>query len=50
VRARVEGLARQTADAFTYAESTNLQQVRRNSPQDIKALLRAIYEPEAANA
>jgi hypothetical protein len=50
VRARVEGLARQTADAFTYAESTNLQQVRRNGPQDIKALLRALYEPEAANA
>jgi hypothetical protein len=50
VRARVEGLARETADAFTYTESTNLQQVRRNSPQNIKALLRAIYEPEAANA
>jgi hypothetical protein len=50
VRARVEGLASQTANAFTYTESTNLQQVRRNTPQDSKALLRAIYEPEAANA
>jgi hypothetical protein len=50
VRARVEALARQTADAFTYAESMNLQQVRRNSPQDSGALLRAIYEPEAAHA
>ena len=49
VRARVEGLARQTENAFTYAESTNLQQVRRNGLQDSLALLPAIYEPEAAN-
>jgi hypothetical protein len=50
VRARVDGLAHQTAGAFTYAESMNLQQVRRNGPQDSLALLPAIYEPEEANA
>ena len=50
VRVRLEGLARQTADAFSYAESANLQQVRRNGPQGSLALLPAIYEPEGANA
>jgi len=42
--------ARLFVGSLTYAESMNLQQVRRNSPPDSKALLRAIYEPEAANA
>lgn len=49
VRARVERLARQTDGLFTYAESANIQQVRRNGEANQVELLRQIYEAEVAN-
>jgi Protein of unknown function (DUF4007) len=49
VRARVEGLARQTKGTFTYAESANLQQIRRTSQKEATPLLNAIYRLEEAN-
>ena len=50
VRARVQCLADQTSGTFTYAESANLQQLRRDHQRDTLALLHNIYQPEEAHA
>jgi hypothetical protein len=49
VRARVERLAQQTKGLFTYVESTNIQQIRRNGDANKLALLQQIYRTEVAN-
>ncbi|MBI4025472.1 MAG: DUF4007 family protein [Verrucomicrobia bacterium] len=49
VRARVEGLERQTKGFFAYAESLNLQQIRRHGQRDGIDWLKAVYRMEQAN-
>lgn len=46
IRARVEALARQTKNFFTYAESANLQTVRRQGQRNNSDLLNEIYRQE----
>ncbi len=48
VRARVERLDQQTSGFLTYAESANIQQVRRLSNRESSSLLKEIYTKEAA--
>ena len=50
VRSRVERLARETDNYFSYSESSVLQQVRRNGWRDQDALLEAVYTNEVAYA
>ena len=50
VRLRVERLARDTENYFSYAESTVLQQIRRNGWRDQNKLLKDIYSTEVAYA
>ena len=51
VRSRVERLARDTDDDFTYSESAVLQQIRRNGWRDQNnRLLKAVYSAEVAYA
>ncbi len=49
VRARMQSLADQSRGGFSYAESANLQQIRREQPKDSMTLLEAVFEPEVAN-
>jgi len=46
IRARVEALARQTKNFFSYAESANLQTVRRQGQRKNSDLLKEIYRHE----
>lgn len=46
IRARVEALARQTRNFFSYAESANLQAVRRQGQRKNSELLKEIYQHE----
>jgi hypothetical protein len=46
IRARVEALARQTKNFFTYSESANLQTVRRQGHRNDSELLNEIYRQE----
>ena len=46
VRVRVEKLAQQTKNCFEYAESANLQQVRRKGPRASIELLDDVYQQE----
>lgn len=48
IRARVERLAQQTSGFLDYAESANIQQVRRVGLRDSSKLLKEIYATEAA--
>jgi hypothetical protein len=50
VRSRVERLARETHNYFSYSESSVMQQVRRNGWRDQDALLAAVYANEVAYA
>jgi hypothetical protein len=50
IRLRVERLARDTENYFSYTESAVLQQIRRNGWRDQNILLNAIYTTEAAYA
>jgi hypothetical protein len=45
IRARVEALARQTHNLFSYEESASLQSVRRHGQRKALDLLREIYRP-----
>lgn len=49
VRNRLDGLEELTGGAFTYAESSSLQQVQRTGFQDDLKLLKRIYKPHAPN-
>lgn len=46
IRSRVEGLGRQTKNFFSYAESANLQTVRRQGQRKNSELLNEIYRQE----
>jgi hypothetical protein len=46
VRTRAEGLEQDTGGLFTYTESANMQQIRRNSERDSVRLLTDIYSEE----
>lgn len=46
IRARVDALARQTDNLFSYNESANLQTVRRQGQRKSSELLKAIYRQE----
>lgn len=49
IRTRVEDLARQTDEFFTYSESANLQQIHRHGEKDDIELVRAVYSMEMAH-
>ena len=46
IRTRVDALARQTKNFFSYAESANLQTVRRQGQRKGSELLNEIYRQE----
>jgi hypothetical protein len=49
MRTRVEQLERQTKGFFTYAESANLQQVRRHGSRDGMDLLKNVFRRESTH-
>ncbi len=50
VRARVELLAKQSDELFTYSESANLQQIRKHGERRNNELLKGIYSAELVHA
>lgn len=49
IRARLDGLARQTGGFFTYAESANIQQVRKHGERERIKLLKEVYSAGRAH-